>query len=93
MIPVHNFRESELREKATVAILEMLADLPETQRNIFVWNHYCGYQPKQIAEMLRWSPPEVEAALDATNSMLYQRTRSLLVGSNMRSPVDATREA
>jgi DNA-directed RNA polymerase specialized sigma24 family protein len=93
MIPVHNLRESELREKATVAILEMLADLPETQRNIFVWNHYCGYQPKQIAEMLRWSSPEVEAALDATNSMLYERTRSLLAGSNMGSPVDAIREA
>ncbi len=78
MIAVHNLRQSEFREKATTAILRMLADLPETQRNIFIWNHYCGYRPKQIAEILRCSPREVEATLDVINSTLYQTTRSLL---------------
>jgi Sigma-70, region 4 len=73
-----NFRQSEFRERVTEAIFEMLADLPETQRNMFVWNHYRGYQPGQIAEILRCSPSEVEATLDGINSILYRRTRSLL---------------
>jgi Sigma-70, region 4 len=79
MIAVHNFRQAEFRERVTGAIVEMLADLPETQRKTFIWNHYRGYQPKQIAEILRCSPPEIEATLDAINSILYQRTHSLLV--------------
>jgi hypothetical protein len=78
MIADRNFRQSEFRERVTEAILEMLAALPESQRNIFIWNHYRNYQPKQIAEILRCSPSEVEATLDAINSILYQRTRSLL---------------
>src|SRR5262245_54993332 len=70
--------QAEFRERLTEAILEVLAELSETQRNIFVWNHYDSYRPKQIAEILSCSPSEVEAALDATNRILYQRTRSLL---------------
>jgi DNA-directed RNA polymerase specialized sigma24 family protein len=78
MIAVRHLTQSEFRERATAAILRMLADLPDIQRNIFVWNHYCGYQPKQIAEILKCSPQEVEATLNLINSTLYQRTRSLL---------------
>jgi DNA-directed RNA polymerase specialized sigma24 family protein len=78
MIAAHNLRQSEFREEATTAILKMLAELPETQRNIFIWNHYCSYQPKQIAEILRCSPRDVETTLDLISSTLYQRTRSLL---------------
>jgi RNA polymerase sigma factor (sigma-70 family) len=78
MIAERNFRQSEFRERVTEAILQVLADLPETQRNIFVWNHYRGFPPKQIAEMLRCSPSKVEVILDAINSILYRRTRSLL---------------
>ena len=79
MFADRNFRQSEFRERVTGAILEMLADLPETLRNTFIWNHYRGYQSKQIADILRCSPSEVEATLDALNSILYQRTHSLLV--------------
>src|SRR5262245_25566738 len=79
MFAHHNFRESEFREKVTGAILEMVAELPETVRNTFIWNHYHGYQSKQIADILRCSPSEVEATLDALNLILYQRTYSLLV--------------
>jgi DNA-directed RNA polymerase specialized sigma24 family protein len=78
MIAVHNLKQSEFRERATAAILRMLADLPEAQRSIFIWNHYCGYQPKQIAQMLRCSPRKVEATLDLISSILYQRTRKLM---------------
>jgi hypothetical protein len=78
VIAERSFRQSEFRERVTEAILEMLSDLPETQRNIFVWNHYRGYQPRQIAEILGCSPSEVEATLDGVNSILYRRTLSLL---------------
>jgi DNA-directed RNA polymerase specialized sigma24 family protein len=78
MSAVHHFKQPEFRERVTEAILETLAAWPETHRNIFVWKHYRGYSPKQIAEILRWSCSDVEATLDAMNSVLYQRTRSLL---------------
>ncbi len=78
MIAAHNFRQSEFRERATQGIVEMLTQLPETQRNIFVWNHYRGYAPKQIAEILKCSASDVETNLDVINSILYQRTRCLI---------------
>src|SRR5439155_22484223 len=79
MIAVHNFRQAEFRERVTGTILEMLVELPETQRNTFIWKHYRGYQPRQIAEILRCNPCEIEATLDTVNSILYQRTHSLIV--------------
>jgi hypothetical protein len=79
MFAHRNLRESEFRERVTGAILEMLAELPETLRNTFIWSHYRGYRSKQIADILRCSPSEVEATLDALNSILYQRAYGLLV--------------
>jgi hypothetical protein len=78
MIAFHNFKSAEFREKVTEVILETLAHLPETHRNIFVWNHYRGRSVNQIAEMVDWGSPEIEAALDAISSTLCQRTRWLL---------------
>jgi hypothetical protein len=78
MMSVRNIDNCEYREVVTKAILEMLTDLPEIQRKIFVWNHYCGYRPKQIAELLGCSPSEIEGTLVVTNSRLYQRARILL---------------
>ena len=57
----------------------MLADLTETQRTAFIWNHYRSYEPNQIAEILGCSPTEIEATLDAINAILYRKTRTLLV--------------
>jgi sigma-70-like protein len=78
MIALHNLKSAEFREQAAQIILETLAHLPETYRNIFVWNHYQGRSVSQIAEMLDWKSPEIEAALDAIGSTLYQRTRGSL---------------
>jgi hypothetical protein len=78
MIALHDFKYAGFREKVTEVILETLAHLPETHRNIFVWNHYRGCSVKQIAEILDWKSPEIEAALDAISSTLYQRTWGLL---------------
>jgi DNA-directed RNA polymerase specialized sigma24 family protein len=78
MIVVHDFRQSAFREKVTEAVLEVLTRLPETRRNVFVWNHYRGYSPKEIAEIQGCSVSEVEATLDAINAILYQRIRRLL---------------
>ena len=79
MITVHDSENTEFRERATQIVLETLARLPETLRNIFVWSHYRGCSVNQIAEMLDWRSPEIEAALDAISSTLYRRTRRLLV--------------
>jgi Sigma-70, region 4 len=49
MIESNNFRHVGFRNKVTEMILEMLALLPETQRNIFVWRHYRGHPVKEIA--------------------------------------------
>jgi hypothetical protein len=78
MLAVHNFRHTEFRQKVTEVILEVLARLPKNPRNIFIWNHYCGYQPPQIAKILRYTPLEVETTLAMINSILYERTRALL---------------
>lgn len=77
MSGAHSFKQSEFRERITEAILEVLARLPETQRNVFIWNHYRGYPPKQIAEMLRRPFAEVEVTLDGINALLYQKIRAL----------------
>ena len=78
MLAVHNSKHTEFRQKVTEVILEVLARLPEDPRNIFIWNRYCGYQPPQIAEILRYTPLEVETTLAMINSILYERTRALL---------------
>jgi hypothetical protein len=82
----HNFNQSGLREKVTDAVMEMLAHLSETERNIFVWNHYRSYTPKQIAEILKYSLREVEVVLDEINAKLYQRARSLVDHDPQREP-------
>ena len=78
MITVHYCENVEFREKATQIVLETLACLPETLRNIFVWIRYRGCSVKQIAERLDWKAPEIEAALDAISLALSQKTRALL---------------
>ena len=78
MMVEYNFRQSKFREMVTGAILEMLMHSPEIERKIFVLNHYRGYPPKKIAEVLRFSPFEIHASLDGINALLYKRTRILL---------------
>jgi len=78
MITVHYCEGAEFREQATQIVLETLACLPETLRKIFVWSHYRGCSVNQIARMLDWKAPEIEAALYAISSTLYRRTRGLL---------------
>jgi hypothetical protein len=78
MNPVRKFSHFEFRERVIDAILGMLTHLPETHRNIFIWSHYRGYQAGQIAEILGWSSPRVEATLGGINSILYQKARALL---------------
>jgi len=80
MIMARDFRHVEFREMVTQVILKMLARFPERQRDIFIWNHYRGYSLRQIAEVLRCTPADVEATLDTLNLALYQETRALLSG-------------
>ncbi len=78
MNPVREFRHGEFREILMEAVLGMLARLPETERNIFIWSHYRGCQSGEIAEILGRSASSVEATLGSLNSILYQKVRALL---------------
>ena len=78
MITDHKFRHPEFRKKVTDCILEVLAQLAEADRNIFIWSHYHGYQVELIAEILGRSGGEVETKLGVINSILYQKIGSLL---------------
>src|SRR5262249_47359572 len=78
MSSVRKFRQLEFRERVTDAILETLEQLPEADRNIFIWSHYFGYQTGKIAEILGWSSTSVEGRLSDINSILYQKARASL---------------
>ena len=80
MMGVNNFKGAEFRESLTDSVLEVLAYLPETQRNIFVWKHYCGYQLGQIAVSLGCGLSEVESTLGMINSIIFKRAHALLAG-------------
>jgi sigma-70-like protein len=69
MVADHKFRHPEFRKKVTDCILEMLAQLAEADRNIFVWSHYHGCQVELIAEVLGRSSTEVETRLGAISRL------------------------
>jgi len=77
MSPVHSFKQPAFREKMAQVILQVLGNLPELNRNAFVWNHYYGKTPHQIAEILRCTPSEIEAMLKSIDSMLYSKIQAL----------------
>ena len=52
MTSVQQLRDPEFRERVIDAVLEVLAHLPQMQRNIFIWSHYKGYEAGKIAEIL-----------------------------------------
>jgi hypothetical protein len=69
MIGFHNLKHAEFREQAMLVILETLAHLPETQRNIFVWNHIMVAQ--SIRSLKGWIEVfKIEAMLDGISSTL-----------------------
>lgn len=68
----------EIREKMTVSILETLSHLPEKQKKIFVWKHYCGWPIEKIAEMLKCSISEVDHALQSVQLLLSKKAGSFL---------------
>jgi DNA-directed RNA polymerase specialized sigma24 family protein len=79
MIAVRKLMQPEVREKMAFSILEMLADLPETQKRIFVWKHYCGWSIEEIAGMLKCNQAEVESTLRSISLRLSQKAGALLV--------------
>ena len=79
MTATYGFRQLEFRKQVTDTVLGVLADLPESQRKIFIWKHYCGYETERIAEILKTNLSETERTLSTLNTFLYQKTRSLVV--------------
>ena len=78
MIAVRKLMQPEIREKMTVSILDTLSRLPETEKKMFVWKHYCGWPVERIAEALKCSITEVDRTLRAINSLLSQQAGTLL---------------
>ena len=71
----------DIREKVTSSILHLLASLPETHRNIFVWKHYYGWPESQIASRLGWSPADVERTLYEIGRTVIQSAEAILLES------------
>ena len=82
MMAVHKIRDAKFRESLADSVLEVLAYLPETQRKIYVWNHYCGYQSGQIAVNLGCGLSEVETTLEMINWIIYKKAHALLAAES-----------
>ena len=78
MIAVRKLMQPEIREKMTVSILDTLSQLPETDKKIFVWKHYCGWPVEKIAGALKCSIAEVDRTLRTINALLSQQAGTLL---------------
>jgi len=78
MIAVRKLMQPEVREKMTAAILDTLSQLPETEKKMFVWKHYCGWPVERIAGVLKCSITEVDRTLRTINALLSQQAGTLL---------------
>ena len=78
MIAVRKLMQPDVREKMTASILETLSRLPETEKNMFVWKHYCGWPVEKIAGALKCSIAEVDRTLRTVNALLSQQAGTLL---------------
>ena len=78
MIAVRKVMRPEIREKMTASILDTLSRLPETEKNIFIWKHYCDWPVERIAGVLKCSIAEVDRTLRTINTLLSQQAGALL---------------
>jgi len=78
MIAVRKLMQPEIREKVTVSILDTLSQLPETEKKMFVWKHYCGWPVEKIAGALKCSIAEVDRTLRTINALVYRQAGTLL---------------
>ncbi|MCI0418683.1 MAG: hypothetical protein L0387_02100 [Acidobacteria bacterium] len=78
MIAARKLMQPEVREKMTASILETLSQLPETEKKMFIWKHYCGWPVERIAGVLKCSIAEVDRTLRTINAMLSQQAGRLL---------------
>lgn len=78
MTPAKKLAQPEFREKVTASILNLLANLPETHKDMFIWKHYHGWPDDVIASVLGCSPSDVEAILLEIGHTLLRRTEAIL---------------
>jgi DNA-directed RNA polymerase specialized sigma24 family protein len=78
MIVARKLMQPEVRERMTSSILETLSHLPENQKKIFIWKHYCGWSVQKPADILKCSITEVENTLRAIHLVLSQKAGALL---------------
>ena len=78
MIAVRKLMQPDVREKMTASILDTLSQLPEAEKKMFVWKHYCGWPVEKIAGALKCSITEVDRTLRTINALLSQQAGTLL---------------
>ncbi|MBM3803435.1 MAG: sigma-70 family RNA polymerase sigma factor [Acidimicrobiia bacterium] len=78
MFAAQKLMQPEVREKMTISILDMLSHLPEAEKNMFIWKHYCGWPVEKIASALKCSVAEVDRTLRSTNALLSSQVGSVL---------------
>jgi DNA-directed RNA polymerase specialized sigma24 family protein len=78
MLAYQKMAEPQFRELITTSILDVLSQLPESHKNIFIWKHYRGLCVEDIASNLKCSSSDVEMALQQVNSALLQKAGALL---------------
>jgi DNA-directed RNA polymerase specialized sigma24 family protein len=78
MIAARKLMQPEIRERMTTSILEALSRLPETEKNMFIWKHYCGWPVEKIAGTLKCNTAEVDRTLGTINTIISQRAGALL---------------
>ncbi len=79
MMALQKMTQPQFRELITISILDVLDQLPEVHKNIFILKHYRGLDVEDIASNLKCSSTDVETALQQVNSALVQRAGALLV--------------
>ena len=74
------------REQLSQTIVECLISWPESQRRVFVENHYYGRSAEDIARALNLQPPEVVQILEQCERKLHHALKVFRGGASPEMP-------
>lgn len=74
------------REQLSQTIVECLISWPESQRRVFVENHYCGKSADDIARALNLQPAEVVQILAQCELKLHHALKVFRDGASPGMP-------
>ena len=78
-VPVEQISQTETSRKFQEYVDDVLQDLPEAQRTVFMLNKFDGLKYAEIAEVLDISIKTVESRMSKTLKTLREKLRHLLV--------------